>query len=384
MRDSLANMQAKPGAGTHRYEGLSLVQLADRITRSDRLALKEFHDARPVFKLQGGQPLLLATFVDMLRETRWAMNLVCGNESLLEHAYDLAVDKFALMPVEGPRSNRDGPDCRNAFRSFLRVMDRLVGTDHAEGTIRDEMLAARILQRRVVRCFQLCCLDARRMCNPTRTRYAWRVDGHVIYVWMPTHVKQTQRRQWLDRNVQDADPQRPGERYRVQAIIDDRLGIARQVSIGNEACEPAPRCTASSPLDAMIDREVRSHGLAKVVAEEKAENIGQQRPAIRALGKLRLRELVLQVFKDLGEESYEEKQLAESFGLSRATFSRFAGSRWRIDFDREIPDLWANTAETLANHELFIETAAQAGVWEQVEMVLATCRASDMGRQADA
>ena len=384
MRDSLANMRAKPDAGRRQYDTLSLVQLAEQITRSDRLALKEFHDARPVFRLRNGQPMLLAEFIDRLRETHWAMNFAGGNEALSERAYDLAIDKFAHMPAEGPRSNRDGPDCRNAFRSFLRVMGKLTEGGQADGTIQNEMLAARILQRRVVRCFQLCCLDARRTCNPARSRYAWRVDGHVIYVWMPTSVKQAQRRQWLDGNVQDADPRRPGERYRVQSIIDERLGIARHVSLGNETGEPTSRRTTISPLDAMIEREVRAYGLAKVVAEEKAENIDLQRPAIRALGKPRLRELVLQVFKDLGEETYEEKRLAESFGLSRATFSRFAGSRWRIDSDRAIPDLWANTAETLANHEVFIETAEQAGVWEQVEMVLATNRTFDSGRQANA
>ena len=92
--------------------------------------------------------------------------------------------------------------------------------------------------------------------------------------------------------------------------------------------------------------------------------------AIRALGKSRLKQLILRIFDELNEEAYEEKRLADAFGLSRATFSRFAGSRWKSHSSGQIPDLWANTAQTLAGHGRFVEAAEEAGVWDEVQKIV--------------
>ncbi len=72
----------------------------------------------------------------------------------------------------------------------------------------------------------------------------------------------------------------------------------------------------------------------------------------------------------MSEGDYRDCVLARGFGLSKATFSRFAGSRWQIHSDGPIPDLWANTAEVLAHHTPFIQAAKDAGVWPRVTKVL--------------
>lgn len=357
-----------------RYDHLSLVELAERIVASDRAALRELHDARPLFRLENGEPLLLAGFIERLTDTLWARNLAGGDAGLLESACDLTVDKYVLIPKDppgAPRRGRHVPDCRRAFRSFLRVMNELTADKRAGTPIQSEILAARILQRRVVYAFRLSCLDARRAANRGRSRYAWRVNGRVIYVWMPRAIQNLRRRAWLEENIAEVDPFRPGERYRVQGVIDERLGIAGHVSIEGSADDLASRRAYDSPVHTLIEEEVSAHGLANAVAEEKAANIDSQRRAIRILGRLRLKQLILRIFDNLAQEAYEEKRLAEAFGISRATFTRFAGSRWKMDADGRIPDLWANTAQTLAAHAPLMEAAEEAGVWDNVELILA-------------
>lgn len=355
------------------------MQLAERIAQSDRQALKEFHEARPVFRLKGGPPLLLIQFLDHLRDLSWALGLAGGEQALLDEAYDLTVDKFVHVPPDKNSfsSGRRGPDCRPVFAAFAEAMADLVQASDQAESIQQEMLAARVLQERVIRAFRRSCLDARRSCNPSRSRYAWQVDGHVLYVWLPRSLEAGRRRQWLEENVPDVSPARSGERYRVQAIVDDRLGIASHLSIDEEGFSVASRNRFDSPADRLISQEITCNGLAEAVGREKADALDEQRPAIRALGGAKLGALIQRIFRDLSDGCYEEKQLASEFGLSRPTLSRFAGSRWELRSAKAIPDLWANTAATLANHAPFADAAKEAGVWDRVQ------EATGMGRSSD-
>ena len=91
----------------------------------DRLALKEFHDCRPVFRRNGGGPLLLVQFVESLCETPQAMSMLDRDRLLLERAYDLTIDKFMNLPLDNGAASgarRNGPDCRRYFRNFLQTM----------------------------------------------------------------------------------------------------------------------------------------------------------------------------------------------------------------------------------------------------------------------
>ena len=83
--------------------------------------------------------------------------------------------------------------------------------------------------------------------------------------------------------------------------------------------------------------------------------------------------MIRRIFLDLSDDRYNEAELARRFGLSKATVSRFAGSRWlerSRDGDVAVPDLWANTAHVLARYGPFVEAAEQAGVWKRVRAIL--------------
>ena len=374
MTSRQAGVQATCRGPARDYRSLSLPELADRIVEhADRLALRELQDNRPLFRLKGSPPMLLAEFVDALRDTSWAQGLAGYDHEVLERAYDLTIDKFANLSKERdfrPHLKCAELDCRYNFKAFLKAAGKWVEEDPGAHPLQREAAAARILQRLVANHFRLSCMEAKRSTNPMRSRYGWHVDGGTINVWMPVSVQRNARRTWLEANVVDPDPSRPDEQLRVQSIIDKRLGVPHLVSL-NHQHYGATRTRPHDETPALsIQAKIDARGLTTVVADEKAENMDRQRPAIRALGESALRQLIRCILGDLSDGCYEEKRLAQAFGLSRATFSRFAGSRWRTHPSARPPDLWANVAQTIANHQPLVEAAKDAGVWGRVEHLL--------------
>lgn len=348
------------------YRRLSLVDLAERIVRcSDGEALRELHDHRPLFRLRDGPPLLFVEFLSLLCSSSWAVRFSNGNAAILDRAYDLTVDKFSNLPGPGAppgRRRHSGPDCRNYFRAFLDLWARTAQATSPD-SYRAEEVSAKLLQNRVVRSFRLSCLEARRVACPARTRYAWKANGDVIYLWMPASLRGRHRHTWLRENAGIPHSSSMEERQRIQAIIDERLGNKTHFQLDARDTE----ASQEPGVEYLVDQEVSLRGIAEVVADEKADNIDRQRPAIKALGRASLKQLVRRVLDDLADGRYEEKEIAESFGISTPTFSRFAGHRWHSGASTPPPDLWANVAHTLAGHIAFVEVAKEAGVWPKVQ-----------------
>ena len=353
---------------------LSLVELAERIARdADRGALGEFHDHRTPFRMDGSSPLSLVSFLDALCDTSYAQRLVNHTQMLLELACDLTVDKFSNLPSsteEGSELKSSGTDCRYYFRAFVQQMRKWAEANEGATPLEEEIVAAQCLQNHVVRQFRNSCLEAKRSVNPARTRYAWDVRGKSIYLWMPASMKGHERRRWLEANIDEADLSRPRKQCRIQSVVDQQLGVPRHVPLDDETVCDTSGHPSVDDLDSSIDEAIRVKGLADVVAEEKAENIDQQRPSIRALGPDMLRQLIRRIFTELSEGCYEGQALAQAFGLSKATLSRFAGSRWQTSHSAKVPDLWLNVARTLAVRSAFVEMAQAAGVWERVEQLV--------------
>ena len=99
-------------------------------------------------------------------------------------------------------------------------------------------------------------------------------------------------------------------------------------------------------------------------------NIHKQRRSIKILGRSKLKVLIEQIFNEIRDESYSDSKIAKDYGLSKATFSRFAGCRWKDSKSNSIPDLWMNTAQVLATHPDFRALAKNSGVWEQVKVAV--------------
>ena len=106
--------------------------------------------------------------------------------------------------------------------------------------------------------------------------------------------------------------------------------------------------------------------LTEIIAAEKSADINKQRPAIRKIGPERLEQMILRIFEGLRQGEYLDAEIARTFNISKASFSRFAGKRWSSGSEN-IPDLWRNTARVIAKHEVFREMAQKAGVWDKVK-----------------
>jgi hypothetical protein len=175
----------------------------------------------------------------------------------------------------------------------------------------------------------------------------------------------------LEEHVDEPDPTRLGERARVQSIVNARLMLPKLVSLDHASDYLGKTTIASPDLPWPTVHGISTWGLAEAVAKEKAENIHLQRPAIQKLGRKGLRSLIHRIFEDLSNGAYDAGAVADAFGLSPATLSRFAGCRWstRANSTMGVPDLFLNTAHTLARVPTFVQAAKAAGVWSGIEEI---------------
>ena len=356
------------------YQGFALIELARRIVdHGDGKALMEFHENRPVFRLGDGGTMLLANFLDRLRISAQQMSWSNQKKAIdiTNRAYDLTLDKFYNLPAP-PSDN--GVDCRHYFKAFVKKYDAAGSAESKESLLVAEARACATLQRLVMKHFWLSVKEARREQNSFWSRYRWEINGKSIYLMLPKSMEGVKRRNWLENHVPDPDPDHPGERRRVQEIIDNLLAGERFVSI-TEALDTQLTGQRETDEDYEYDLSV---SLAANVAQEKVFNIESQRPAIRTLGAQRLKTMILTIFEDLSAEDYSQQKIARRFGLSTATFSRFAGRDWtEKDAIEFVPDLWSNTAKVIAGNPVFKGFALKAGVFKTIHQVLAVVNSED-------
>ena len=358
------------------YGHFTLLRLAELIARDgDAKALHELHNNRKLFYYHSRQPFRLAEFVDKLRQSNPACQWCNGEAEILEKAYDMTISKFSNLPdpaKNSPHVKQQGPDCRYYYEAFIKHTAKMTDSQFHHRDNDRERQMAKLLQNLIVRHFRLSCQECSRRDRKLTTRYLWQVDGHSMEVFLPVDVHGRQRGKWLADNIPDIDPTRPGERQRVQAMVDDLTRKRRILSLEN--IEENTVAAVSVDLTHQIEQEITIKGLADVVAQEKATNIELQRDAIQKLGKQKLQQLIGHIFDCLAYGKYESAKIADSFKINRATFSRFAGSNWLTQSGKSqqypIPDLWLNVAQTLAGHPIFVRVAEDTGIIGRVKEVL--------------
>lgn len=363
------------------YRMLPTYLLIRRIAlRGDRAALDEFHDHRRVFRIQGGSPLLLAEFVRAVLNGERGGGFLGLPTLLLDRAYDLTLDKFFRLPRSGDApqgSNGDvkrrGTDCRYYFR-MLASLTLAWKQRHPEAdALAIEEAVAQILQRRVACHCWLSCLEAGRSLWEPSSRFTWELPSGSVTVWMPRWLSRLQRRAWLEANVPSPDLSRDGEKQQIQAIIDAHFGTLQPVTF-DENVHTAMTGQGHLPaIDGLFEYELTMRGLADFVAREKCIRLTRQRRTIRQLGKKRLTRLIHRAFENHVCDPSLDSEIAAAFGLSFATYSRFAGSDWGLDSEQPIPDLWLNAGRVVASFAPFRDLARSAGMLDKIEEVVCRC-----------
>ena len=379
--DSLVSAKKKDGGSgcaneVSRLRTVPLVDLAAKIVnKSDLCALHELHNNRTVFRHHNGTPLLMVQYLTALKEETIKSGFSNFNtHDVADKAYDLTLDKFNNMPElatkircghkkNGNEVKQNGPDCRLYYQAFLKRCAKSFRKRPPQSEIAREIQATGILQGLVKRHFYRSLLEAQRSLNPFRSRYNWKIKGVTLTVYLPVSIEGSKRREWLEENIEDPDPHRQGEKERIQAIINRRFINQRMVQIEDTKNIPDSKDRSINWLD-----NDRKPSLGEIVAQEKADNIGKQRPSVRALGKKKLKQLILRVFNEIADKDYTDGKVAQGI-LSKSSFSRFAGSKWK-DNGHKAPDLWQNTAMVLSENPSFRKIAARYDV--QISNILGT------------
>jgi hypothetical protein len=291
-----------------------------------------------------------------------ARDLTLGKFTQLQRNDAKEVQEHAPDDETEPKSR---VDCSNYYAAFVKGLEKDEGFRAASGALEQDRIVAVRLQRFVNHHFYLSYLEAKRQANPFISRYTWHVDGRgSITVWMPKYLTGKRRSAWLREHVDNPDPRRPGERRRIQDIIDKHLAIPRFVPFdpwrdaGCPSGFPAP--------DVQTDRRMRP-SFAQYLAREKAVSADLQRPAIRKLGPEKIERLVNVVVPNLVTRERTDEEIALEFDLTKTAHSHFCGSKWHKDKatgNTTIPDLWRNAAELLGQVDVFREVAAEAGVFK--------------------
>ena len=371
----------------------STFSLVERIVEnSDRLALKVLLDTRRLFRIRDQPPLLLPEFVLKLRD--WLAPPKCFDAkegTIADCAYDLTMAKYSSLP---DRSNEETSsdnysligekvNCKNYYRAFLLSMKWRSDQGMITGQSQEETHAAKELQRKVFENFLKSKLECKRH-SPFSIRYTWELDGIKLYLWYPSYITAKRLRTWLEENVRDFNPKAPIEQKRIQSLIDETFGHGYHVSLDKSDVERQLSIREECSSMEIHDGLVFVGNLAKTVAQEKARNIHRLRPAIGRLGGEKIERLILHIFSALSDGEYEATRIAEQYGISKATLSRFAGNKWLEKTGDEVvkvPDLWRNTAETLAGDPEFMKTVLTSGVAGKLKEIMAFIESKEGGKK---
>jgi len=365
----------------------STVELIQRIVEdSDRLALKVLLETRKLFRLRDEElPLLLPEFLLKLRDRLASKVDEYGKNKVLfaDCAYDLTMSKYSnFAESNGSKLKSDDydlkgskVDCRNYYRAFLRDIQRKQDKGKIKKQEEEELYAGRILQNRVYSNFSRSKQECKRD-TPFSIRYAWKVKGAKLNLYYPSHVTAKEFRRWLEQNIQDVNFRNPFEQDRIQSIIDEKFDQGFHVFIDdpNTPLELETEMEDESSSADLKESDVFVDRFSKAVAQKKVEEIHELRPGIAKLGEKSIEHMILQIFSDLSEGDYSITRIADQYGASKPTLSRFAGSRWfeKLENDEEIkiPDLWKNAAEVLTKDLYFMEKVLVSGFAGVIENIL--------------
>jgi hypothetical protein len=406
----------------------STISLMRRIVEdSDTLALHVFHETRTLF-YRNGKWVRLAEFViamkdGSIRREEEDKSTHTNMSEVSDNAYDLTLAKFCNIPPQNLKSvkadkNTSGNnrftwnvDCRLYFKQILKNIDKDLSKKPIISEADIEEKVAKIATRFVIGHFNKSMKECKRR-DTTSTRYAWEVEGRIIYLFRPSHLTAEQLRKWLEDNITDVTPDAPNEKNRIQEIIDQKYPCGAKTRTDDPEIpeeserEDEPWIDQKYPSGTMVpasDPKIAddlgmedkprieykegnefSDRLRVHVAKEKSENLEELRPAIKILGEEGVYNLVSRIFEDMADGQYNLSKVARDFNLSKATLSRFAGSDWRKDLAKkkdvqedmkqlskaDIPDLWINTTHVLAENRTFMETARNTGLGAVIDDIL--------------
>jgi hypothetical protein len=327
---------------------------------------------------------LLSEFVWKLREN--TIKLRDSKKTIIEDiddaAYDLTIRKFAELPLEKDYSEKKDNiskklkqkqvDCRNYYRVVLSKLKDWKERNPDVSELDEERMIGEILQKLVVKHYHWSRREFLRKKRPFSVRYIHKINNKTISLWYPAGLRAEDFRKWVKQNLSKPVKDVSGEQNRLQGELDK---LFYQGSLPLDEYMDSKSDTVLQSIEYTSETGLSAANLAKAVASDKLYRINALRPAIKKLGKKSLAQLIFRIFDDIDRDSFKDNEIANDFGLSKATFSRFAGSNWKNKSDPNeivsVPDLWKNTAKVIASDPDFCETAHHAGILKYIRNIIA-------------
>ena len=311
---------------TSDYAAMPLLRLAQLIAdQGDRSAIDEIHRRTPCH-FRGSGPITITDCLNRLCEARTIREESRDGKEAAELARVLAAERFYNLPPECMGERGHGANCRVYFQAFLdHLAENSVITDDMPRSEAEQHVASKLnglVRLQYERCFGGAIRDG----HPVMSRYMWRptkCPGRKVCVFMPTRVIREERSRWLEENIPDVDLDRAGERQRIQAIIDSRLGIPLMLPIKDFDSDALD---AEKALCVPNDRSSCDMSAAAAIIDLCAKKISEGRYTRRELfdGLSRnMKELCVRIILENDiTEHHSDTQLAELLGMGKVTFSR--------------------------------------------------------------
>ncbi len=355
------------------YSKLSTAELIERIAlHSDGEALNELLSCRKLVWIgKNGVRLLLSDFLWELKQKRFWPFLRIGAreraaEEKLDLVYSFTLQKFSVLRLQAKTADMKGPYCDTRYtRLHEEIKSRIKPQMHAQ--LDEETEVARIFRNLVLVEIYFSGLEAYRETERAFERYPWQVPGmKPIQLKRPSSIEAREFKKWLEQNIDFNHL----EKEIIQEQIYKRFGFGKHFDF--DEIQEYDTVLAVNPDPGKDEERAHLETLYEKVADEKSESFQEQRPAIRKLGREKVRQLVLRILDGYVEQGSKDIDIAKEFNLSKATFSRFAGRDWQKSKDGSamvVPDLWLNMAKMIHRDPYFSEAAIRLGIKEMVDAI---------------
>lgn len=360
---------------TFEYASLSTLELITRVHKqSEQEALNFLLSNRKLIQHEGKWHLL-SDFLWNLRQEWYRPYIIIprdesGLEEKLDLIYDRTLQKFSILKPLTETVLIPGPYCNQQYKRIYDEFHGMIKPQPVFTEIERESQISRIYKKTVVNHLRYSWLEVCRLTNRFFSRYRWQVGKKCIELKKPIRIAGHSFRKWLEENIPDPDPDQRDEKERVQTIINAAFGFGSVSSMEIDEDSNWEVSTQEDPIKDQYDEYV-SHNLYESVAREKALTLRKLRPAIRKLGQEKVKCLVLQILNMYLENIQSDEEIAREYGISKSTFSRFAGRNWKKGAagSYQIPDLWRNMAGVILKNSIFSETALSLGIGDMLEEI---------------
>jgi len=342
-----------------KYSSYSTLELIKRISiNKENSALNNFLSSRKLLFINSKR-LLLPDYLQKLKEKRFYPFITIPNdetklEEKLNLTYDRTLQKFTVLKIN--KDKLEGPFCDKQYETLYKQITNNKDLSYTQSQLEQELEIESLFKKMVIRHLKFSWLEVCRQTNRLYQRYRWEVDGGTIELKKPLRIDGREFTKWLSTHIDNPKSCAKDEKHRIQKEVDDWFGKSIEIDYSKI------KNIQSGNLDPITETERYSEDFTTLIADEKSRNLIKLRPAIRDLGADNVKELVKKIVDDHIYEKNNDVSNVREFGISKATYSRFAGRNWEQDNNGKVPDLWKNIAEVVANDPVFYEIAISIGI----------------------